>query len=66
MPIIMLKYESFLLVPFFFKVTRPVDTYNGAQRAESVKEIKKKNRAMGANYLRSYLAQQHTSVIQLE
>ena len=28
--------------------------------------MKKKTRAMGANYLRSYLAQQHISVIQLK
>ena len=28
--------------------------------------MKKKTRAMGANYLRSYLTQQHISVIQLK
>ena len=63
----MLKYESFLLVPFLFTVTSPVYTHNGAQREDRVKKMKKKNpRAMGANYVRSYLAQQHTSVIQLK
>ena len=35
-------------------------------KKKSVKKMKKKNMAMGAIYLRSYLTQQHTSVIPLK